>query len=126
MRFNNEVSEILTLIGGGPQGTLLGGLEYIVQSDDNSDCVDSKGRFKYIDDLSILQLIFLSGLLVEYNFMEHVPSDIGTDGKYLPPESFETQNHLNYISNLWNLSRNTKLISYRKKVKILNEYCKKL
>ena len=70
-----------------------------MQSDDNSDCVDSKDRFKYIDDLSILQLIFLSGLLVEYNFMEHVPSDIGADGKYLPPESFETQNYLNYISN---------------------------
>ena len=99
VRFNNEVSEILTLIGGGPQGTLLGGLEYIVQSNDNSDCVDSKDRFKYIDDLSILQLIFLSGLLVEYNFMQHVPSDIGADEKYLPPESFATQNHLNYISN---------------------------
>ena len=60
VRLNNEVSEILTLIGGGPQGTLFGGLEYIVQSNDNSDCVDSKDRFKYIDDLSILQLIFLS------------------------------------------------------------------
>ena len=108
VRFNNEVSEILTLIGGGPQGTLLGGLEYIVQSNDNSDCVDSKDRFKYIDDLSILQLIFLSGLLVEYNFMQHVPSDIGADEKYLPPESFATQNHLNYISN-WTKENKMKL-----------------
>ena len=73
-RFNNEVSEILTL-GGGPQGILLGGLEYLVQSNDKSEFVDSKDRFKYVDDLSILQRVFLSGLLVDYNFMQHVPSD---------------------------------------------------
>ena len=48
----------------------MGGLEYLVQSNDKSECVDSKDRFKYIDDLS-----FLSGLLVDYNFMQHVPSD---------------------------------------------------
>ena len=83
VRFNNEASEILTLIGGGPQGILLGGLEYIVLGNDNSDCVDSKDRFKYIDDFSILQLIFLSGLLVEHEFMQRIPSDIGADVKYL-------------------------------------------
>ena len=31
VKFNGEVSDILTLIGGGPQGALLGGLEYLVQ-----------------------------------------------------------------------------------------------
>ena len=35
VRFNGELSEFLALIGGGPQGTLLGGLEYIAQSNDN-------------------------------------------------------------------------------------------
>ena len=40
--------------------------------------------------------------------MQYVPSDIGTDGKYLPPESFETQNHLNYISN-WTKENQMKL-----------------
>ena len=37
VKFNGETSDILTLIGGGPQGTLLGGLEYLVQSNDNAD-----------------------------------------------------------------------------------------
>ena len=40
--------------------------------------------------------------------MQHVPSDIGADEKYLPPESFATQNHLNYISN-WTKENKMKL-----------------
>ena len=58
VNFNNEVSEEHQLIGGGPQGTLLGGLEYKVQSNNNADCVDSEDRFKFVDDLSILEVLF--------------------------------------------------------------------
>ena len=65
VKFNNEVSEFLDLIGGGPQGTLIGGIEYLVQSNDNADIVAAEGRFKYIDDLSVLQLVLLSGLLTD-------------------------------------------------------------
>ena len=50
--------EFLDLIGVGPQGTLL---EYLVQSNNNADIVPPEERFKYIDDLSILQLICMSG-----------------------------------------------------------------
>jgi hypothetical protein len=41
----------------------------------------------------------LTGLLTEYNYIEHVPSDIGVDQEYLPAQSYATQDHLNYISN---------------------------
>ena len=99
VKFNGEMSAFLTLIGGGPQGTLLGGLEYLAQSNDNADIVPEEDRFKYIDDLSVLQLICLSGLLVDYNFFEHVASDIGIDDRYLPASSYQTQEHLNFISN---------------------------
>ena len=52
-----------------------------------------------IFDLSVLTLIFLSGLLVDYDIQSHVPSDIGTDEKFLPPESYPVQNTLNLISD---------------------------
>ena len=90
------------LIGGGPQGTLLGGIEYIVQSNDNADIVSQEDRFKYIDDLSVLQLICLAGLLTDYNFFEHVASDIGIDQQFLPTDTYQTQEHLNFISNWTN------------------------
>ena len=81
VKFNGELSDFLSLIGGGPQGTLLGQTEYLVQSNDNAD-----DRFKYIDDLSVLQLICMTGLLVDYNFWQHGASDICIDDKFLPSE----------------------------------------
>ena len=98
----------MALIGGGPQGTLLGQLEYLVQSNDNADVVPPEDRFKYIDDLSLLQLICLSGLLIDYDFHQHVASDIGVDDQFLPPEKYQTQETLNSVAN-WteeNLSAN--------------------
>ena len=91
VKFNDEVSELLTLIGGG--------IEYLVQSNDNADAISPEDRFKYIDDLSILQLVLMSGLLVEYNFHQHVASDIGIDMKYLPATTYNTQDQLNSITN---------------------------
>ena len=99
VKFNGEVSRLFSLIGGGPQGTLLGQTEYLVQSNDNADCVEPEDRFKYIDDLSVLQLLCLSGLLVDYDFTSHVASDVGTEQKFLPTENFDTQNYLNKISS---------------------------
>ena len=51
-----------------------------------------------MDDLSILEVLYLTGILVEYDCYQHVPSDIGTDQLFLPPEAFQTQDNLNHIS----------------------------
>ena len=45
--------------GGGPQGATLGLLEYLSQSNHSADCVDIKDRFKFVDDLSILEIVNL-------------------------------------------------------------------
>ena len=68
VRYNGAYSGTYTLPGGGPQGTLLGLIEYFIQSNDNADSVDPDLRFKFVDDLSVLELVMLGGLLTEYNF----------------------------------------------------------
>ena len=98
VKFNGKLSREHSLIGGGPQGTLLGLIEYLVQSNDAADCVKEEDRFKYIDDLSILELLSISGALTEFDCWQTVPSDIGIDQLYLPPENFSTQGKLNQIS----------------------------
>ena len=108
VKFNGELSEFLDLIGGGPQGTLLGQIEYLVQSNDNADAVPPEDRFKYIDDLSILQLICMSGILIDYDFHQHVASDIGIDDKYLPATSYSAQDTLDQVSN-WTANNLMKL-----------------
>ena len=98
VRVNNKYSNTHKLPGGGPQGTLLGLIEYFVQSNDNANCVDPKLRFKFLDDLTVLELVMMAGLLTEYNFKAHVASDIGIDEQYIPAASLETQKNLNYIA----------------------------
>ena len=77
VRLRNVLSKIYELPGGGAQGTLIGLLEYLIQSNDNADCVNQSMRFKYVDDLTILELVLFAGLLTEYDFKLHVASDIG-------------------------------------------------
>ena len=40
---------------------------------------DPEDRFKYIDDLEIAELIGLAGILVDYDVLSQVPSDIRTE-----------------------------------------------
>ena len=87
--------------GGGPQGTLLGVLEYVVQCSNNADCVEETLRFKYLDDLTFLELISLSTLsngLSSYNVKNHVPCDIGVDHLFISTGSLCTQTYINSIS----------------------------
>ena len=68
VRFNNKCSSTYSLPGGGPQGTLIGLIEYLVQSNDNCDFLASDLKFKYVDDLTILELVMMGGLLSEFDF----------------------------------------------------------
>ena len=98
VKFNEKSSRIYDLPGGGPQGTLIGGIEYSVQSNDNADFLEEDEKFKYVDDLSILEFVCLSGLLIEYDVHSHVPSDVGVDQLFLPQSSFEMNSYLENIS----------------------------
>ena len=69
-----------------------------MNSNDNADCDDPEDRYKYIDDLSVLELVMVTGFLREYDFYQHIASDIGIDQVYLPPDSFRTQDTLDRIS----------------------------
>ena len=108
VRFNNTYSSTHKLPGGGPQGTLIGLIEYFVQSNDNADCVDPDMRFKYVDDLTVLELVLLANLLTEYNFKQHVASDIGIDEFYVPATSLASQTNIESIAN-WTTENKMKL-----------------
>ena len=97
VKFNNEISSEHSLNGGGPQGTLIGQIEYLVNSNDNADIVKPEDRYKYIDDLSVLELVMMTGLLKQYDFHAHVASDIPIDHLYLNPSAFNTQATLDDI-----------------------------
>ena len=120
VKWNGTMSTTHDLPGGGPQGCSLGLLEYKSNSNDNADHVQRDKRFKFVDDLSILEKLNLILLgLSEYNFKTHVASDIGIGQKYLPSENFQSQGYLNRIEQ-WTEDNMMKLNAKKSNVMIFN------
>ena len=110
--------------GGGPQGATLGILEYMSQSNNSSDCVDSADRFKFVDDLTILEIVNLLTIgLSSYNIKKHVPSDIATHGQFIACEDLKSQDWLNQINNWTN--RQQMIINQNKTKLMIFNYTEK-
>ena len=98
VKWHGKESTLRKLIGGGPQGALWGILEYLSQSNDNTGFVNNDKKFKFIDDLSILEMInILSIGIASYDFKMHVASDIPANGYIIPNSNLKTQDYLNKI-----------------------------
>ena len=56
---HNKLSSLRDLSGGGPQGLNLGLHEYDSKSNDNTDFLLPEDKYKFVDDLSMLEIINL-------------------------------------------------------------------
>ena len=110
MKFNGEQAGPFKLVGGSPAGSYLGQLCYTTGCYDNTEelNIEEEDKYQYIDDLNLLELIFMADLLQEYDFRNHVASDIGQDQRFLPPTSTKTQTFHDGISK-WTEHNHTKL-----------------
>ena len=98
VKFNGKLSKLWDLVCGSPQGSLIGQDSHLVSSNDNSEDIEEDDVLKYIDDLNLLEIVLMASILQEYNYLEHVPNDIGVNDLFLPPETFQMQDKLNSIS----------------------------
>ena len=95
--------------GGGPQGATIGILEYLSQSNNNADWVEDNDRFKFVDDLTILEIVDLLTVgLTSYNIRQHVPSDISVHNQFIPPQNLKSQQWLQDI-DAWTTNQKMKL-----------------
>ena len=93
VKWRGLLSKVRALPGGGPQGGTLGIEEYLSQSNGNTDFLDEDEKYKFIDDLSILEILNLISIgLSSYNFHNHVASDIGVELSYLDPKISNPRN----------------------------------
>ena len=100
VKWNGQVSSERNLNGGGPQGGLLGILEYLSQTNDNVGFLSEDLKFKFIDDLSILEIINLASQgISSYNTKHHVPSDIADHNQYMAPANLKSQQYLDKITS---------------------------
>ena len=101
VKFNGKYSTVRTLNGGGAQGATFSFLEYLSQSNSNADCVPPEDRFKFVYDLTTLEILNLLMIgLSSYNVKMHVPSNIATNNHYIGAENLKSQKYLDQI-NQW-------------------------
>ena len=106
--------------GGGPQGATLGLLEYLSQSNDSADMVKVSDRFKFIDDLSILETVNLLTVgLTSFNLKQQVPTDVPTHNQYIPPGNLKSQEWLDLIND-WTIKQKMVINEKKSKVMIFN------
>ena len=93
MRISLVILLVLSLHikGGGPQGATLGLLEYQSQSNHSADCVEVEDRFKFVDDLSILEIVNL--LTVEMASF-NVKQQISNIYQFIPAPNIKSQGWL--------------------------------
>ena len=120
VKWKGKVSSQKDLNGGGPQGSTFGIWEYLSQSNDNAECVDKDDRFKFVDDLSFLEIIYLLNVgLSTYNVHREVPSDIPTHNQFIESRNLKTQAQLNEIEK-WTKNQKMKLNEKKTKTMIFN------
>ena len=115
VKWKGVYSKVRPLNGGGPQGGTLGILEFLSQSNDNANMVEPDDRFKFVDDLTILEIINLLIIQISsYDIINHVPSDIPTHNGYISKDKLTSQKNLSLI-NTW--TKKKKMILNQKQTK---------
>ena len=99
VKWRDAMSAVKRLKGGGPQGSTKGVLSYISQSNNNSDCVPLEERYKYFDDLTVLEFVSLLNVgLSSQNVRLSVPSNLPSHNQFVPRDHLKTQGYLDKIS----------------------------
>ena len=109
VRWHGVTSTQRTLSGSGPQGSTLVLLEYLSQSNHNTRNIDPKLKYKWLDDLSLLEVINLLTIgLSSYNVRAHVPNDIPVHNGFVEAKNLSTQKNIDNIQN-WTENKKMKL-----------------
>ena len=120
VKWKGQFSSSRPLPGGGPQGGALGTIEYTSQTNENTNFIDEDDKYKFIDDLSVLEIVslILQGIS-SYNPKQQVPSDIGIGNKFIHADHLKSQGYLDQIEK-WTKSKQMQLNSEKSKYMIIN------
>ena len=120
VKYRSAISTRRSLPGGGAQGTLIGPIEYACQSNESADCVSEDNRYKFVDDLTTLEILSLSlQMLTSHNFRQNVASDVEIENQIIQPENIQTQKTVNEI-NQWTKNQKMQLNAKSIKYMIIN------
>jgi hypothetical protein len=117
VKWHNKLSKPRHMPGSGAMGSNLGNWEFDSQTNHNADCVPEDDRFKFVDDLTCLEVVNLINIgLASHNFKQQVPNDIHTHGQIIPNSHLKSQSYLAQI-NQW--TKNQEMIISESKTKCM-------
>lgn len=117
VKWRENLSDLRKLPGGGAMGATLGIWEFLSQTNNSADCVPVEDRFKFVDDLTTLEVINLLNIGIEqFDILQNVPSDIPTSNQFIDPRKLKSQE---YLDKLTEWSENQKMVISQKKTKAL-------
>jgi hypothetical protein len=120
IKWRGHLSTERLLPGSGAQGSIIGNLEYLSQTNNNADHIPSEDRWKWVDDLTAIEVINMINIgLSSYNFKQHVASDIPVHGQYVDPQNLQTQKHISTL-DAWSDAQKMQLNGAKTKIMIIN------
>ena len=95
VKWRGRLSSERLLPGSGAQGSIIGNLEFVSQTNNNADHIPPDDRWKWVDDLTTVEVINMITIgLTSYNFRHHVASDIPVHGQFVNPENLLSQHYI--------------------------------
>ena len=120
VKWNGKFSSTQKMNGGGAQGGLPGIIEYLSQTNDCADFLRSDEKYRYIDDLSILEIINLISVgISSYNCKSQIPNDMKVGNTYIHPENIKSQKYLDQLEQ-WTNDKKMKLNCTKSKYMMFN------
>ena len=115
IKWHNKFSQSRKMPGSGAMGSNIGNWEFDSQINHNADCVPEEDRYKFVDDLSVLEIINLINIgLSSHNFKNQVPNDVPIHGQIIPSKNLRSQGYIEDISK-W--TKNQQMLISEKKTK---------
>ena len=119
VQWHGAQSSSFSLPGSTPQGSSFL-LEYIALSNDNADYVPQEDKFKYQDDVTLIEVVnLLSVGIASYNSRQHVSSNLPVHNQVVDSGHLQSQKYLDKISE-WTKSKKMKLNERKTKAMIFN------
>ena len=82
-KWKGNLSYMKNIHGGGPQWGFFGILEYLSQFNDNCETVNQEDKFKFVDDLTALEIVNLLSIgMSNFNVKISIPNDIWSHNGY--------------------------------------------
>jgi hypothetical protein len=106
--------------GSGAMGSNLGNWEFDSQTNHNADCIPEEDRFKFVDDLSFLEIVNLINIgIASHNLRWQVPNDIPLHGQIIPANHLKSQGYIEKISE-WTKNQQMVILGKKTKSMVIN------